>query len=70
MVKCETKTCTADAVAKMYWPGKAPMTVCRTCGLRATNIAKVLGFHLVVEPLEQPALVGLIGLSFDQMFGG
>lgn len=69
MVKCGTKTCSNEAVAKVYWPGQDPMPVCQSCGQRATNVASALGFHLVVEPLEAPALTGLIGLSYEQLFG-
>jgi len=63
-MKCGSRSCSEDAVARVYWPGQ-PLVMCRACGLRATGLANTLGFTLSVEPLEEVRVT----ISQAQMFG-
>jgi hypothetical protein len=65
MVKCATEKCSELVVARVFWPGQErALLMCQACGLRATAVARAMGFSLPVEALEIPQV-----LTHMQLFG-
>lgn len=51
-MKCNQQTCDKEADFLFTWPGKDQAGICEICAHRLESIAKAMGLHVQLIPIE------------------